>query len=551
MKKLNICIAGAAALLCFNCGDSSSDKIVGTSEEMNELAEGTSSSSEQDKSSSSVNDKQSSSSVDNQDPNSSSGGETHTPPAGGNSLDAYVETFGLQNKVRFDKAVIAVSTGPYLLKQQPMDGSDPYTEFEKEGVAKFTQENIGKIEEYFPNAAETYAETVSAVKNGSNECALYSYNSYGNEKYTGLVLEYVSSDTLKVTGIAAKNCEETTDNMFVRFLVSYCGDLNKEPVIIENTVESSIKKEQCPAVDKTEWVGESSSAGVTSSSSETPSSSAAENPTSSSSKEIETCRHISDNEALKQGANCNSSTDTETVIDCVTGEEYRCSANYWIRVNVCAPGGDCDGDGIPDGIRRPDLEPCDTEGSTLEFYNRYFVCNDGAWNRIDKQACDENGSTKTVRDFAFQCVENKWEYLPPPDDNRSQARNASLQRREGPAVAPSAVMVKNEDNTITIRDDGYNASNNFVIEDVYTELSGDTIIVDVIYPDGANVSSFEIGVLTFTVSKVYANVKYVKYKNGERSVQTIREVTELLPCANNGSCQTCDPDKDCDPMVAW
>ena len=513
MKKLNICIAGALALLCTNCGDSNSVNVSGTSEDVNEVADKGSSSSEQDKSSSST-DKLAL---------SSSSGETHTPPAGGNSLDAYVETFGLQNKVRFDKAVIAVSTGPYLLKQQPMDGSDPYTEFEKEGVAKFTQENIGEIEEYFPNAAETYAETVSAVKNGTNECALYSYNSYGNEKYTGLVLEYVSSDTLKVTGIAAKNCEETTKDMFVRFLVSYCGDLNQEPVIIENTVESSVKKEQCPAVDKTEWVGESSSAGVTSSSSETPNSSAAENPASSSSKEIETCRHISDNEALKQGANCNSSTDTETVIDCVTGKEYICAANYWTLAEICAPGSDCDGDGIPDGIRRPDLEPCDTD-TLLYFYGR-----------------------------SYQCIENKWVYLPPPgpDDNRSQARNASLQRREGPAVAPSAVMVKNEDNTITIRDDGYNASNNFVIEDVYTELSGDTIIVDVIYPDGANVSSFEIGVLTFTVSKVYANVKYVKYKNGERSVQTIREVTELLPCANNGSCQTCDPDKDCDPMVAW
>jgi len=516
MKKLNICIAGAAALLCFNCGDSNSVNVSGTSEEMNELAEGTSSSSEQDKSSSSVNDKQSSSSVDNQNPNSSSGGETHTPPAGGNSLDAYVETFGLQNKVRFDKAVMAISTGPYLLKQQPMDGSDPYTEFEKEGVAKFTQENISKIEEYFPNAAETYAETVSAVKNGSNECALYSYNSYGNEKYAGLVLEYVSPDTLKVTGIAAKNCEETTDNMFVRFLVSYCGDLNKEPVIIENTVESSIKKEQCPAVDKTEWVGESSSAGVTSSSSEVA-------PGSSSSNEVvETCRHISDNEALKQGANCNSSTDTETVIDCVTGKEYICAANYWTLAEICAPGSDCDGDGIPDGVRRIDLEPCDTD-TLLYFYGR-----------------------------SYQCIENKWVYLPPPgpDSTYSQARNASLQRREGPAVAPHVVMVKNEDNTITIRDDGYNASNNFVIEDVYTELSGDTVIVDVIYPDGANVSSYEIGVLTFTVSKVYANVKYLKYKNGERGNQEIFEEDELLPCANNGSCQECDPMKDCGNM-AW
>ena len=515
MKKLNICIAGAAALLCFNCGDSNSVNVSGTSEEMNELAEGNSSSSEQDKSSSSVNDKQSSSSVDNQNPNSSSGGETHTPPAGGNSLDAYVETFGLQSKVRFDKAVMAVSTGPYLLKQQPMDGSDPYTEFEKEGVAKFTQENIGKIEEYFPNAAETYAETVSAVKNGTNECALYSYNSYGNEKYAGLVLEYVSPDTLKVTGIAAKNCEETTDNMFVRFLVSYCGDLNKEPVIIENTVESSIKKEQCPAVDKTEWVSESSSAGVTSSSSEVA-------PGSSSSNEVvETCKHISDVDGMTEKGNCNTDTDTSIVIDCATGEKMKCEANYWVR-DVCAPGSDCDGDGIPDGVRRIDLEPCDTD-TLLYFYGR-----------------------------SYQCIENKWVYLPPPgpDSTYSQARNASLQRREGPAVAPHVVMVKNEDNTITIRDDGYNASNNFVIEDVYTELSGDTIIVDVIYPDGANVSSYEIGVLTFTVSKVYANVKYLKYKNGERGNQEIFEEDELLPCANNGSCQECDPMKDCGNM-AW
>ena len=511
MKKLNICIAGAAALLCFNCGDSNSVNVSGTSEEMNELAEGTSSSSEQDKSSSSVNDKQSSSSVDNQNPNSSSGGETHTPPAGGNSLDAYVETFGLQNKVRFDKAVMAISTGPYLLKQQPMDGSDPYTEFEKEGVAKFTQENISKIEEYFPNAAETYAETVSAVKNGSNECALYSYNSYGNEKYAGLVLEYVSPDTLKVTGIAAKNCEETTDNMFVRFLVSYCGDLNKEPVIIENTVESSIKKEQCPAVDKTEWVGESSSAGVTSSSSEVA-------PGSSSSNEVvETCRHISDNEALKQGANCNSSTDTETVIDCVTGKEYICAANYWTLAEICAPGSDCDGDGIPDGVRRIDLEPCDTD-TLLYFYGR-----------------------------SYQCIENKWVYLPPPgpDSTYSQARNASVKPRQGMAVTPRVVIAKNADGTVSLRDDGYYATNNFVIEDVYTEISGDTIIVDVIYPDGANLNSYQISALTFTVSKEYTNVKYLRYKGDNRNAKPVFEVDELPPCASSSTCQECEADKEC------
>ncbi len=500
MKKLNICIAGAAALLCFNCGDSNSVNVTGTAEDVNEIADKGSSSSEQDKSSSST-DKLAL---------SSSSGETHTPPAGGNSLDAYVETFGLQNKVRFDKAVIAVSTGPYLLKQQPMDGSDPYTEFEKEGVAKFTQENIGEIEEYFPNAAETYATTVDAIKNGTNECALYSYNSYGSEKYTGLVLEYVSSDTLKVTGIAAKNCEETTKDMFVRFLVSYCGDLNQEPVIIENTVESSVKKEQCPAVDKTEWVGESSSAGVTSSSSEVA-------PGSSSSNEVvETCRHISDNEALKQGANCNSDTDIEIVTDCATGEKYRCAANYWTLAEICDPGSDCDGDGIPDGIYRPDLEPCDTD-TLLYFFGR-----------------------------SYQCIENKWVYLPPPgpDSTYSQARNVSVLPRQGMAVTPRVVIVKNADGTVSIRDDGYYVTNNFVIKDVYTELSGDTIIVDVIYPDGANLHSYQISALTFTVSKEYTNVKYLRYKDDDR-VKPLFEEDELLPCASSSTCQECGEGLEC------
>lgn len=456
MKKLNLCAAGIAALFCTYCSDTNSTgDIAGTSEEMNEIADKGSSSSDTPEA-------ESSSSIEDQK-NSSSSEDVHTPPAGGNTLDAYVEQFGLQSKVRFDKAVMAISTGPYLLKQQPIDGSDPYTEFEKEGVAKFTQENIGEIEEYFPNAAETYAETVSAVKNGSNECALYSYNSYGNEKYAGLVLEYVSPDTLKVTGIAAKNCEETTGNMFVRFLVSYCGDLNKEPVIIENTVESSIKKEQCPAVNENEWVNVIDPKDiVTSSSSETPN--------SSSSEEIETC----------------------------------------------APGSDCDGDGIPDGIYRPDLEPCDTD-TLLYFFGR-----------------------------SYQCIENKWVYLPPPDsgDTRAQARNATVEPRQGMAVAPRVVMARNEDGTISIRDDGYNASNNFVIEAVYTELSGDTIIVDVIYPDGANVSSYQISALTFTVSKVYTNVKYIKYKDSDK-VQEIYEVDELLPCASSTTCQECGEGLTC------
>ena len=510
MKKLNLCIAGAAALLCFNCGDSNSVNVSGTSEELNEVADKGSSSSGTPgtESSSSVKDqKNSSSSVDDQNPNSSSSGDVQTPNNG--SLDAYLQQYGLETKYRFDKAVLALNKSEMVSRTPAMDGSTNATEFDGEGVRKFVQQNIGAIETLFPKAAEKYTDLVDATKNGTNECSLYSFNLYGNKKYAGHVLEYVSPDTMKVVDIEAKNCEDNTSNQIVRFLFSYCGDVSKEPVVERTTATSDIAKEKCPA-DKTddEWVNVISSNEINSSASKNE-------PNSSSSNENKTCRHISDNVATEDGTNCNSVTDTNIVIDCVSGERMKCEANYWVR-DVCDPGSDCDGDGIPDGIYRPDLEPCDTD-TLLYFYERHF-----------------------------QCVDGKWQYLPPPDssDTRAQARNATLSPRQGMAVTPRVVMARNEDGTISIRDDGYYASNNFVMEAVYTEISGDTIIVDVIYPDGANVSSYQISALTFTVSKVYTNVKYIKYKDDDR-VKEIHEVDELLPCASSSTCQECGEGLDC------
>ena len=62
MKKLNICIAGIAALLCTNCGDSNSVNVSGTSEDVNEIADKGSSSSGTPgaESSSSINDQKNS-----------------------------------------------------------------------------------------------------------------------------------------------------------------------------------------------------------------------------------------------------------------------------------------------------------------------------------------------------------------------------------------------------------------------------------------------------------------------------------------------------------
>lgn len=457
MKKLNLCAAGIAALFCTYCSDTNSTgDIAGTSEEMNEIADKGSSSSDTPEA-------ESSSSIEDQK-NSSSSEDVHTPPSNNGSLDAYLQQYDLQAKYRFDKAVLAFNKSEMVVRTPAIEGTTNSTEFDGEGVRKFVQQNIGAIEALFPKAAAKYTDLVEATKNGTNECSLYSFNLYGNEKYAGHVLEYVSPDTMKVVDIVAKNCEDNTSNQIVRFLFSYCGDVSKDPVIDRTTATSDIAKDKCPATKADdEWVNVIDSKDiVTSSSSETPN--------SSSNKEIETC----------------------------------------------APGSDCDGDGIPDDIYRPDLEPCDTD-TLLYFFGR-----------------------------SYQCIENKWVYLPPPDsgDTRAQARNATVEPRQGMAVAPRVVMARNEDGTISIRDDGYNASNNFVIEAVYTELSGDTIIVDVIYPDGANVSSYQISALTFTVSKVYTNVKYIKYKDSDK-VQEIYEVDELLPCASSSTCQECGEGLTC------
>ena len=138
-----------------------------------------------------------------------------------------------------------------------------------------------------------------------------------------------------------------------------------------------------------------------------------------------TCEHITDYDGMSAEGNCVGRTG-DVVTDCVTGQQFKCIDNFWeAKNNVCPPGSDCDGDGIPDGIRRPDLEPCDTD-TLLEFYGR-----------------------------AYQCVNNKWVYLPAPGEKIVEsASDVSAMHRGGPAVAPSVVRVETASGAVTFRDDG-------------------------------------------------------------------------------------------------
>ena len=188
-------------------------------------------------------------------------------------------------------------------------------------------------------------------------------------------------------------------------------------------------------------------------------------------------------------------------------------------VEICPPGGDCDGDGIPDGIYRPDLEPCDTD-TLLEFYGRHY-----------------------------QCVSNKWVYLPAPVPGKivEEATDVSAMYRGGPAVAPRVVKVLNSDGSVTFRHDDVLVNDDCMFNGVKAELSNDTLYATLQYP-GCSETGGSMGVATFTLSEAFAGAKYIKYEDG-MYVHEIYETDELLPCGNTSSCQTCAEGLDCGGLV--
>jgi hypothetical protein len=58
-----------------------------------------------------------------------------------------------------------------------------------------------------------------------------------------------------VLDIKADACQTSTGVEYARFLVSYCGDLDRNPEVIHKVVEADISKDKCPqAYSDPEWV---------------------------------------------------------------------------------------------------------------------------------------------------------------------------------------------------------------------------------------------------------------------------------------------------------
>ena len=304
----------------------------------------------------------------------------------------------------------------------------------------------------------------------------------------------------KITGMACGLAAAT----IVAFMLTACGDDSSSvsPVNDTSSVQEPLSSDSdAPASNgnDTPTSSESKQDPPASSGNDAPTPASSDNGSPASSDTPASSSDVAPNSSSDVAP---ASSDTDTV--------------NFNPENKCPPGGDCNGDGIPDGIYRPDLEPCATEDSTMEFYSRIFTCKEG-----------------------------KWVYTPDADDVdpiREVATGAKAEHNNGPAVAPSVVKVKNADGTITFRDDGADIYD-FDSVTVGAELAGDTLIAHVEFSDPTK-SSFVMGTLTFTVSNAFADINYLKY-DFRGNVKPVREVEELLPCGNNSSCEQCPPDQDC------
>ncbi len=311
----------------------------------------------------------------------------------------------------------------------------------------------------------------------------------------------------KITGMACGLAAAS----IVAFMLTACGDDSTSVSPVNDT--SSVQE---PLSSGSDTLASNGNDAPTPASSDSASPNSIDAPTSSENPSADTTQNSNSDVTPTSSSDVtpNSSSD-------VTPTSSEVDTTSFNAIDKCPPGGDCDGDGIPDGIYRPDLEPCAVEDSTMEFYNRIFTCKEG-----------------------------KWVYTPDPDDtdpHRETATDAKAEHRGGPAVAPIVVKVKNADGTVTIRDDGADIYD-FNAVSVGVELLGDTLVAHVEFPE-ATTNGFSMGTLTFTLSKACEGVNYLKYPNRDYA-KPIHEVDKLTDCGNNSSCVQCPPDQDCGG-VAW
>lgn len=305
-KFLTISVAAFSALSLSAC----SDKIAGTAEEPNQIAQGTESSSSVESSNSSetpngLPNLSSNSSVPspttnissssqseydvfdpitiNPTPSSSSkstsgnGGSEAGSPSFGNpdcpcpsdskcycgsdgapayTLDDYLKNYNITD-VSYDENVLAFNKTYDSQLDDVYNSGDPKTaELRTIGLHKITRENLGGLSVLFLRTAVNMGgklyEKDGVVSRTQGGCQLYVLNVYDTSPVIHVLTE-ISKDTIKITDVH-DNCdyEPYPFEMHVGFLFEYCGELSESPKIdITFKLNESMK---CGTVDYDEYI---------------------------------------------------------------------------------------------------------------------------------------------------------------------------------------------------------------------------------------------------------------------------------------------------------
>ena len=291
-KFLTISVAAFSALSLSAC----SDKIAGTAEEPNQIAQGTESSSSAESSNSSVpsptiNISSSSESeregfdpiTINPTPSSSSkstsgnGGSEAGFPSFGNpdchcpsdskcncgsdgapayTLDDYLKNYNITD-VSYDENVLAFNkTYDSQLEDVYNSAKVNTSQLRSIGLHKITRENLGGLGALFLRASVNMGgmlyEEDGVVSRTQGGCQLYVLNVYDTSPVIHVLTE-ISKDTIKITNVH-DNCdyEPYPFEMHVGFLFEYCGELSESPKIdITFKLNESMK---CGTVDYDEYI---------------------------------------------------------------------------------------------------------------------------------------------------------------------------------------------------------------------------------------------------------------------------------------------------------
>jgi len=287
-KFLTISVAAFSALSLSAC----SDKIAGTAEEPNQIAQGTESSSSAESSNSSVPSPTiniSSSSESERDsfdpitinptPSSSSkstsgnGGspsfgnpDCHCPSdskcycgsdgAPASTLDDYLKKYNI-TEVTYDENVLAFNkTYDGQLEDVYNSAKVNTSQLRSIGLHKITRENLGGLGALFLRASVNMGgmlyEKDGVVSRTQGGCQLYVLNVYDTSPVIHVLTE-ISKDTIKITDVH-DNCdyEPYPFEMHVGFLFEYCGELSESPKIdITFKLNESMK---CGTVEYDEYI---------------------------------------------------------------------------------------------------------------------------------------------------------------------------------------------------------------------------------------------------------------------------------------------------------